>query len=107
MRRTIVMCVGVLMLAGAATATDLRGRVEARNKHVSTPFPLGGTAVSLYREEGGQSRVVQSAYTAPNGMYYFSRVAPGRYTLRVEQQSYQVEVGNAPLQDLRPIVIAR
>jgi hypothetical protein len=107
MRKIIVIGVGALMLAGAATATDLRGRVEARNRHVSTPFPLAGTAVSLVRQEAGQSKVVQSAYTAPNGMYYFSRVAPGRYTLRVEQQSFQVDVGNAALQDLRPIVIAR
>lgn len=40
-------------------------------------------------------------------MYYFSGVAPGRYPLQVERSSFQVEVGNAPLQDLRPIVIAR
>ena len=107
MRKIILIAVGAFMLAGAAAATDLRGRVDARNKHVSTPFPLGGTAVSLYREESGQSKIVQSAYTAPNGMYYFSRVPPGRYTLRVEQRSFQVNVGNAPLQDLQPIVIAR
>jgi hypothetical protein len=106
MHREILMA---FMLAGAATAaaTDLRGRVDGRNNYSSTPFPVGGTAVSLSREEAGQRRVVASAYTAPNGMYYFSGVAPGRYTLQVERRSFQVQVGNAPLQDLRPIVIAR
>ncbi|RPI19979.1 MAG: carboxypeptidase regulatory-like domain-containing protein [Acidobacteria bacterium] len=107
MRTTIVIGVGAFMLAGAAAATDLRGRVDARNNYAGTPFPVAGTAVSLYREEGGQRRMVQSAYTAPNGMYYFSGVAPGRYTLQVERHSFHVEVGNARLQDLRPIVIAR
>ena len=105
MRKTILIGVGAFMLAGAATATDLRGRVDARNSY--TTFPVGGTAVSLYREEAGRSNIVQSAYTAPNGMYYFRGVAPGRYTLRVEQRSFQLDVGNAPLQDLRPIVITR
>jgi hypothetical protein len=64
--------------AGAAVATDPGKRVDALNNYSSTPFPLGGTAVSLYKEEGGQRRMVQSAYTATNGMYYFSDVAPGR-----------------------------
>ena len=107
MRTTIVIGVGAFILAGAAAATDLRGRVDARNNYASTPFPVAGTAVSLYREEGGQRRMVQSAYTAPNGMYYFSGVAPGKYTLQVERHSFHVEVGHARLQDLRPIVIAR
>jgi Carboxypeptidase regulatory-like domain len=107
MRTTLIIGVGALMLAGAATATDLRGRVEARNNYASTPFPVGGTAISLYKEEGGKRRMVQSAYTAANGMYYFSGVAPGRYTLQVERSSFRVDVDNMPLQDLRPIVIAR
>ncbi|HEX2458551.1 MAG TPA: carboxypeptidase-like regulatory domain-containing protein [Vicinamibacterales bacterium] len=107
MRRIILIGIGVFMLAGPAAATDLRGRVDARNNYSSTPFPVAGTAVSLYREEGGQRRMVQSAYTAPNGMYYFSGVAPGKYTLQVERYRFHVEVGNARLQDLRPVVIAR
>ena len=107
MTRTIPIGVAAFMLAGAAAATDLRGRVDARNNYSSASFPVGGTAVSLYREERGQRRMVQSAYTAANGMFYFSGVAPGRYTLQVERRSFQVDVGSAPLQDLRPIVITR
>lgn len=107
MRTTIIVGVAASMLAGAAAATDLRGRVDASNKYASTPFPVAGTAVSLHRDEGGQRKMVQSAYTAANGMYYFSGVAPGRYTLQVERHSFHVEVRDARLQDLRPIVIAR
>ena len=54
MRTSLITGVAALMLAGAAAATDLRGRVDARNKYASTPFPVPGTAVSLYRDEGGQ-----------------------------------------------------
>lgn len=107
MRTTILIGIGAFMLTGAAAGTDLRGRVDAHNKYSSTSFPIGGTTVSLYRDEGGQRRMVQSAYTTPNGMYYFSGVAPGRYTLQVERRTFHVEVANTPLQDLRPIVIAR
>lgn len=109
MRATSKLGVGALVLlaATAAAATDLRGRVEGTNSYSSTPFPLGGTALYLYQQQAGQWRVVSSAYTAPNGMYYFRGIAPGKYVLQVERRNYAVQVGNTPLQDVPPVVIAR
>lgn len=109
MTRTVHIAAAALMLAAAAAAgaTDLRGRVDGRNNFSSTPFPLGGTALQLYRQDAGQLRLAASAFTGPNGMYYFRGVAPGRYVLQVQGRKFPVQVGNAPLQDVPPLVIPR
>lgn len=109
MTRTLHIGVAVLMLAAsaAAGATDLRGRVDGRNDFSRSPFPLAGTALQLYRQDAGQTRLAASAFTGPNGMYYFRGVAPGRYVLQVQGRSFPVQVHNAPLQDVPPLVVAR
>ena len=64
-------------------------------------------ALYLHRQEAGQWKVTASAFTGPNGMYYFRGIAPGKYVLQVQGRNYPAQVGNAPLQDIPPVVIPR
>jgi hypothetical protein len=101
------LAAALLAACAAAGATDLRGRVDGKAASSGSTFPLGGTALKLYRQDAGQTRLAGSAFTGPNGMYYFRAVAPGRYVLQVHGRSFPVQVGSAQLQDVPPLVIPR
>lgn len=54
------------------------GVVRAKNGE-----SLGGAFVALYRVEEGVERLVRAEQAAPDGMYLFTDVEPGRYRVKV------------------------
>ena len=105
----IASAAGTLLLAAAsnAFATDLRGRVDGRNAYSPTPYPIGGTPLELYREDRGRLIRQGATFTAPDGMYYFRGVTPGRYVLQVQGGSYPLQVRDQFVQDVPPVVLKR
>jgi hypothetical protein len=99
--------VTVLLALAPATlaAADLRGRVEGQNNFSANSFPLSGARVELMDSTGRQ--VIANAYTGPDGLYYFRRIAPGRYMLRVNGGIYPLTVDPRDYQDIAPIRIRR
>ncbi len=61
-----------------------------------TPHPLAGVAVEI-RDESG--RLVATERTFSDGVYYFQRIPPGRYTVGVASASLEAlgAPGTAPL----------
>jgi hypothetical protein len=96
-----VLALAFASVAVAASATDLRGRVEGQNAFQSYPFPVNGTKVELLDAAG--QRVLAGYVTGPDGFYYFRGIAPGSYSLRVSGQRYPVNVRSAPAQDIAPV----
>ena len=90
----------LLMISLVAGATDLRGRVEGQNAYASSPYAINGARVDLM-DPGG--RQVASYLTGPDGMYYFRRISPGKYVVRVRNKSYPITVRDEPAQDLGPV----
>ena len=83
-------------------ATDLRGGV------VGLAGPLVGVGVTLFEVKPNKTlRCVRETVTAPDGKYYFNKVHPGQYVLRIHGINYPVEVGETQVQDIPLIVPSR
>ena len=76
-------------------ATDLRGGV------VGLAGPLVGVGVALFEVKPNKSlRRVRETVTAPDGKYYFNKVHPGQYVLRIRGIDYPLEVRETQMQDI-------
>jgi hypothetical protein len=107
--RLAVLALAVWLIPSAPVhATDLRGRVDGRNAYYPRPFPLAGAPVMLYafRPQFGW-RVVATAYTGPDGLYYFRNIPPGSYTLQVQGLNFPLNVAPASYQDVPPVLVSR
>ena len=95
----------LIVSAIPAEATDLRGRVDGRNRYSPYPFPINGARVDLYVWAGGGWQLLYNAFTGPDGMYYMRNIYPGNYTLNVNGVNYPLSVYPIPYQDIPPIII--
>ncbi len=109
----IANCLGLLTLlllngtslgnAGDVTLpdTDIRGRVISVVQGRTMAVP--GARVDIYREE----TKVATTYTDAKGFYFVSNLAPGSYTVRVNEKNYQISVAppepERQFQDVPPI----
>src|SRR6516225_11353970 len=81
-------------------ATDLRGGV------VSLAGPLVGVGVALFEVKPNKTlRLVRQTVTAPGGNYYFNKVRPGQYVVRIRKIDYPLEVRETEIQDI-PVITA-
>ena len=79
-------------------ATDLRGGV------VGLAGPLVGVGVALFEVKPNKTlRRVRETVTAPSGKYYFNKVHPGEYVLRIRGINYPLEVRETQTQDI-PVI---
>ncbi|MEI6847302.1 MAG: hypothetical protein WCK32_04570 [Chlorobiaceae bacterium] len=86
-------------------ATELRGRVDGMHPYAPKPFPFGGAKVDLYILLPRGARFIRSAYTGGDGMYYFSKIRPGKYTLIVNGKlNIPLLVEPRQSQDIPPIL---
>jgi hypothetical protein len=81
-------------------ATDLRGGV------VGHSGPLVGVGIALFEVKPNKTlHLVRQTVTAPDGNYYFNKVHPGQYVLRIRGINYPLEVRETEMQDI-PVIIA-
>lgn len=103
----LLVLLGAMMVCTAHShATELRGRVDGRHPYAPYPFPVGGAMVGLYMLSPQGPRLITNVYTGSDGMYYFSRILPGVYTLQVNGVlNFPLTVYPTPQQDIPPILI--
>jgi hypothetical protein len=73
----VVVALALLAFSALCEATDLRGRIDAKN-----------------------------TYSGADGMYYLPGIAAGKYVLVVNGQRFPLVVNNQPYQDV-PVVVLR
>jgi hypothetical protein len=79
-------------------ATDLRGDV------VGHAGPRVGVGVALFEVKPNKKfSLVRQTVTAPNGKYYFNKVHPGQYVVRIGGIDYPLEVRETQMQDI-PVI---
>ena len=103
-----ILCIlAICLMAAAAGATNLRGRVDGRSVHSPYPFPAGRVSVALLVPDGaGHWRMAYSTMSGPDGMFYFVNIPPGNYVMQVAGRlNFNVSVGQMPQQDLAPVVV--
>ncbi len=94
------------MFSWQSIATELRGRVDGTHPYAPYPFPFGGARVDLYQSSPQGPLHIRYAYTGGDGMYYFSGINPGVYTLRVNGiLNFPLVVRPQPYQDIPPILL--
>jgi hypothetical protein len=90
--------VSLLGFAPILRATDLTGSV------VGLAGPLVGVGVALFEVKADKTlRRVRETVTAPGGKYYFNKVHPGQYVLRIRGIDYPLEVRETQMQDI-PVI---
>jgi hypothetical protein len=93
-----VLFASLVVSAPILCATDLRGGVVGR------AGPRAGVGVALFEVKPNKTlRRVRETVTAPDGKYYFNKVHPGRYVLRIGGIDYPLEVGETQMQDI-PVI---
>ena len=96
----------LFLLSALAMATNLRGRVDIRHPYSGDLFPASGATVELIVFTNFGPQLVYTYFTGSDGMYYMPNIMPGNYILRINgYMDYQVQVGNMPYQDLRPVLV--
>lgn len=96
----------LFLLSELAMATNLRGRVDIRHPYSGDLFPASGATVELIVFTNFGPQLVYTYFTGSDGMYYMPNIMPGNYILRINgYMDYQVQVGNMPYQDLRPVLV--
>jgi len=95
----LVLFVEMLVVsAPILRATDLRGGV------VGLAGPLVGVGVALFEVKPDKTlRRVRETVTAPDGKYYFNKVHPGQYVLRIRGINHPLEVRETQMQDI-PVI---
>ena len=76
--------IGLVAVATALDAATVQGRLDNNNG-----TPAGAVTVKL-TAAGGNSPASFSAFSARNGMYYFSRIPAGNYILEVWRNKVMV-----------------
>jgi hypothetical protein len=105
MRILTLLCV-LATFSLQSIATELRGRVEGIHPYASYPFPFGGARVDLYASSPQGPLLVGYAYTGGDGIYYFSGIYPGAYSLQVNGLlNFPLVVYPRPFQDIPPILL--
>jgi hypothetical protein len=93
----------LLTIGTPVGATDLRGRVDARNPVNGAYQPLPNARVELM----SQGRVAMRTLTGFDGFYYFRNAGPGSYDIVVNGRvSVGTTIHPGPYQDLPPILFA-
>ena len=96
----------VVFFPALSLATDLRGRVDAVHSYSNAPFPARGIQVQLFLETPGGPKLVADYATGGDGMYYLKDVAPGKYTLVVNNNlRFPITVSDTRFQDIAPVLI--
>jgi len=90
----IVAVFASCLAATAVSATDLRGRVQAKSASALT--------IEL-RSPNPPHEAVRKAVTDREGRYYLSDVPPGRYELVVKGAKFPISVEQVAIQELPPI----
>ena len=94
----LVLFLELLVSGPILRATDLRGGV------VGLAGPLIGVGVALFEVKPNKTlRRVRETVTTPDGKYYFSKVHPGRYVLRIRGINYPLEVRETQIQNI-PVI---
>jgi len=102
----IAILINVTLPISTAVAGDLRGGIYGSNRFNPQPVPVFGARVDLVVPQ--TRRVVYTAFTGPDGMYYMRNIRPGDYQLQVNQaMTFPLVVDSASFQDIPPIRIAR
>ncbi|MGF1764516.1 hypothetical protein [Aliivibrio kagoshimensis] len=103
----IVLFMTLLLAPFLVNATNLRGQVKGANPYSRTPYPLERVTVDLYMPSSMGWRAIGRYVTGPDGMFYFSNIAPGQYSIQINgRQNYAINVFNSVNQDLPPIFIS-
>jgi hypothetical protein len=102
----VVVALALLAFSALCEATDLRGRIDAKNSYTGLSYPRSGARVQLTKEGPGRPVVVRAAYSGADGMYYLPGIAAGKYVLVVNGQRFPLVVNNQPYQDV-PVVVLR
>ncbi len=84
----IILCGSVLLFCAAAANAQFRASVQGTVTDVSAAV-IPGATVSLASKETGHTQQVQ---TSGGGFYRFSSLAPGHYTLSVENTGFKKSV---------------
>ena len=101
----LILAAIVLLSAGMARATDLRGRVDGFNNYTGMAGPLPGVGIGLFMQwPNGTFSVVRQTMTGLDGMYYFRGINPGQYVLQIGGVNYPLFVAAMPMQDI-PIIL--
>ena len=93
-RLPVVTAVVACFATTPATATDLRGRVEAKP---------GNTVTLELRSAKPPHESIRKAVADREGRYYLADVPPGRYELVVNGVTFPVAVEQMAIQELPPI----
>ncbi len=100
----IVGLANILLLltltASQAMAADIRGGVYRENRYSQQPVPYFGAQVELIQSR----RIIRTAHTGPDGLYYLRNISPGIYELRVNRTTiFPLTVYRNAAQDVPPI----
>lgn len=96
----------VILFPAICFATNLRGRVDAVHSYSNAPFPARGIQVQLFLETPEGPKLAASYATGGDGMYYLQNIAPGNYTLVVNNNlRFPITVSDTRFQDLPPVLI--
>jgi len=96
----------LILAAQTVEATDLRGRINGQSMYSSGVFPVTEARVDLFALVNGMWRVVYTAFTGPDGMYYMRNIQPGKYYIQVNgSRNYPLTVYPGEYQDIAPILI--
>ncbi|MDR3418634.1 MAG: carboxypeptidase-like regulatory domain-containing protein [Nevskia sp.] len=102
-----LLAAGLLaVLAPAAVATELRGRVDMPAAYGNGGVPVAGAEVVLRWFQNGWVPLT-GTYTDSFGFYYFHNLAPGPYQLGIGGRIYTIQVMPQPQQDITPILLGR
>src|SRR5215471_6548392 len=96
----VTLFASLVVSAPIIYATDLRGGV------VGHAGSLVGVGVALFEVKPNKTlHLVRQTVTAPGGNYYFNKVRPGQYVVRIRKIDYPLEVRETEMQDI-PIITA-
>ena len=91
-----------------AVAANLRGKIFAKYSHSVQRYPIGGIKIELHRFSVSKEKLVATAISAQDGMFYFRDVPAGTYTITLpDAQTFVFKVKSKPQQDLAPIVLEK
>lgn len=93
-------------VTGGLYATDISGKVLARNRHNPGNYPLHEARIELFTQKDGKWVLVKKALTDSQGVYHFGNIAPGNYVMRINSGlTYRVRVKDVKKQQLPSIVV--
>ncbi len=101
MKRQWILSAAIVLLAAAAQAATVRGKVRYSNGRA-----CAGAAVTVVN---AAQRSSTEAYSNEQGMFYLHNVPPGRYTLKVKTnratKSVPITVAGADYSDAPAVTV--